>query len=139
MSCIGWRWVYDTLLFLHVLAAFTLVAAVVIYSAAALGAAVPRGVLTVANVCWDAGGLGVLVLGIWLVFDVSAYELWDGWIIAAIVLWMIATELGRRAAQGVDTAVGGAATLSAPAARLHWLRAVATLALLVLMIYKPGA
>ncbi len=126
---------YDTLLFLHVLAAFTLVAAVVIYSAAALGAAVPRGVLTIANVCWDAGGLAVLVLGIWLVFDVSAYELWDGWIIAAIVLWAIATELGRRAAAGVDAA----ATLSASAVRLHWLRAVVTFALLVVMIYKPGA
>jgi hypothetical protein len=131
--------VYEALLFLHVLAAFALVAAIVIYSAVVLGAPATRPVLSVANILWDAGGGLVLVFGVWLVLDLSAYELWDGWIIAAIVLWGIATELGRRARAGVVEGEAGAATISAAAARLHWLRTAATLALLIVMIYKPGA
>ena len=130
---------YDTLLFLHVLAAFTLVAAVVIYSAVVLGAPAARPVVTLANVLWDVGGGLVLLFGVWLVFDVSAYELWDGWIIVALVLYGIATELGRRVRASVDLGDGAVATLGPTTAKLHWLRAVVTFALLVVMIYKPGA
>ena len=36
---------------------------------------------------WNVGGLGVLVFGVWLALEVDGYELWDGWIIAAMVLW----------------------------------------------------
>lgn len=135
------RVVYEALLFLHVLAAFVLVAAVVIYSAVVLGAPAPPRVVTLANVLWDVGSLGVLVLGVWLVLDLSAYELWDGWIIAAIVLWALAAEIGRRTRDAVTLGDGDAsvATVSATAARLHWLRTALTLALLIVMIYKPGA
>jgi hypothetical protein len=42
---------------------------------------------------WDLGGLATLVLGIWLAIYVDGYEVWDGWIIAAIVLWLVATGL----------------------------------------------
>ena len=74
----------------------------------------------------------------------KGYEIWDGWIIAAIILWAIATELGRRAQVGF-TAVpaGGEATsatsLTGQTTLMHWLRSLAVLALLVVMIYKPGA
>jgi len=136
--------VYDWLLFLHVLAAFALVATVVIFSAFAFGAVREPRVLTVANVLWAVGGLGTLVLGIWLAIYVDGYEVWDGWIIAAIVLWAIANELGRRAQAGFIAAPGRRGEEVAPAlprnaALMHWLRSGIVLALLVVMVYKPGA
>ncbi len=116
----------------------------VIFSAFALGAAADSRVLTVGNALWNVGGLGTLIFGIWLALYVDGYEIWDGWIIAAIVLWAIATELGRRAQVGYASAagsgVGGAASAEVrQAALMHWLRSLAVLALLVVMIYKPGA
>jgi hypothetical protein len=135
--------VYDWLLFLHVLSAFALVATVVIFSAFALGAATDSRLLAVANWLWNVGGLGSLVLGIWLAIYLENYEVWDGWIVTAIVLWAIATELGRRAQLGYTPAAGGgdAATTAGapPAALMHWLRSLVILALLVVMVYKPGA
>jgi hypothetical protein len=136
--------VYDALLFLHVLAAFAIVATVVIFSAFAFGLTTDSRVLAVGNVLWAIGGLGTLVFGIWLALYVKGYEIWDGWIIAAIVLWAIATELGRRAQVEYATVTGGAvgaaaATGPGQAALMHWLRSVVVLALLVVMIYKPGA
>ena len=91
---------YDTLLFLHVLAAFALVATVVIFSAFALGASPDARVLTVGNALWTIGGLGTIIFGVWLALYVQGYEIWDGWIITAIVLWAVGTELGRRAQVG---------------------------------------
>jgi hypothetical protein len=74
---------------------------------------------------------------------VNGYEVWDGWIVSAIVLWAIATELGRRAQLGFTASAPGegdsAVALAPRAALMHWLRSVAVLALLVVMIYKPGA
>ena len=67
--------------------------------------------LTVGNVLWTIGGLGTLVFGIWLALYVKGYEIWDGWIITAIVLWAIGTELGRRA-QAAYAAAG--ATVGEP-------------------------
>jgi hypothetical protein len=136
--------VYDWLLFLHVLSAFALAGTVVIFSAFALGAATDSRLLAVANALWNVGGLGTLALGIWLALYLDNYEIWDGWIIAAIVLFAIATELGRRAQLGYAPAAAegetGAATAGAPpAALMHWLRSLVILALPVIMIYKPGA
>ena len=135
---------YDWLLFLHVLMAFFIVGTVVIFSAVALGAPAEPRLLSIANALWAIGGLGTLVLGIWLALYVDGYEIWDGWILGAIVLWAIATELGRRAQVGYGAATaepgeGGAVAGTRQAALLHWLRSVAVLALLVVMIYKPGA
>src|SRR5215211_2616595 len=133
------------------LAAFAVVATVVIFSALALRLTTDSRLLAVGNVLWAIGGLGTLVFGIWLALYVEGYELWDGWIIAAIVLWAIATELGRRAQLGYAATTGAAATptgdataaTSAAEARQavvwHWLRSLIVLALLVVMIYKPGA
>jgi hypothetical protein len=125
--------VYDTLLFFHLLAAFLLAVTVVTYTAVALGAAAPGRTLFVADRCWDVGGLGTLVLGIWLALDVDQYEIWDGWILGAIGLWVVATGLGVRARIGADDVSAERAPL------MHWLRTVAIVGLLVLMIWKPGA
>ncbi len=38
----------------------------------------------------------MLVFGIWLAIDVDGYEVWDGWVIAALVLWFVMGALGSR-------------------------------------------
>jgi hypothetical protein len=125
--------VYDTLLFFHLLAAVLLFVTVVTYTAVALGAPATGRTLFVADRCWDVGGLGTLVLGIWLALNLDQYEIWDGWILGAIVLWMVATGLGVRARIGADDVSAERAPL------MHWLRVVAIVGLLVLMVWKPGA
>ncbi len=117
--------VTDALLFLHVLAAFLLMATAVMLSGVALGTPAPARTVTVANVLWDVGGLGTLVLGIYLAIDIDEYEIFDAWIIGAIVLWAILYELGRRA--------------RAELLPWHWLRTAVVVLLLVDMIWKPGA
>jgi hypothetical protein len=132
--------VYDWLLFFHLLAAFLLFVTAVTYSAVALGA-VPGGrTLFVADRCWDVGGLGTLILGVWLALYLDQYEIWDGWILGAIVLWAVATGLGetvRKRVQASETA--GATMYERRAMLMHWLRTLAVVGLLVLMIWKPGA
>jgi len=123
--------VYDWLLFLHVFAAFLLAITAVTYSAVALGAPANGRTLFVADRCWDVGGLGTLILGVWLALYLDQYEIWDGWIIGAIALWLAATGLG----DSVRRRVGD----EQRAALLHWLRTLAVIGLLVLMIWKPGA
>ena len=129
---LGFAPVTDALLFLHVLAAFLLMATVVMLSGVALGTAAPARTVSLANIFWDVGGLATLVFGVWLALDIDGYGLFDFWIIAAIVLWAIATELGRRARGAVDDAPGRFA-------QWHWLRTVVVLLLLADMIFKPGA
>ncbi|HEY7454011.1 MAG TPA: hypothetical protein VH683_05555 [Thermoleophilaceae bacterium] len=124
---------YDWLLFLHLLSAFLLGVTVVVYSAVAFGAATSGRTMFMADRCWDVGGLGTLVLGIWLALHLDQYDFFDGWILGAILLWMIATGLGqsviRRRAAGETAAIN----------TMHWLRTLAIIGLLVLMIWKPGA
>jgi hypothetical protein len=125
--------VYDWLLFFHVIAAFLLAVTVVMYSVLAVGETLGARGVFIADRCWDVGGLGTLILGVWLALYLDQYEIWDGWIIGAIVLWLVATGLGdtvrRRLADGETAAV----------TTMHWLRTLAVLGLLVLMIWKPGA
>ncbi|HLM09002.1 MAG TPA: hypothetical protein VK307_04785 [Thermoleophilaceae bacterium] len=124
---------YDWLLFFHLLAAFMLAVTVVIYSAVAIGVTAPGRTLFVADRCWDVGGVGTLILGIWLALHLDEYGFFDGWILGAIALWFVATGLGqtiqRRMAAGETAAV----------ATMHWLRTLVIIGLLVLMIWKPGA
>lgn len=124
---------YNTLLFLHLLAAFMLAVTVITYTAVALGATTSGRTLFVADRCWDVGGLGTLVLGIWLALHLDQYDFWDGWILGAIALWFVATGLGQSVQRRV------AAEPGANIAVMNWLRALTVLGLLVLMIWKPGA
>jgi hypothetical protein len=130
----------DTLLFLHLLGAFTLVAGLVIYSAFVLGAPVNGPTRIVGEILWGVGGLGTLVLGVWLALDIDGYELWDGWIIASIVLWLLATGAGSQVSRSVEPR-GDDSAIALPAAVVtaHWVRTALVIALLVVMIYKPGA
>jgi hypothetical protein len=132
--------VYDWLLFFHLLAAFLLAVTAVTYSAVAFGALADRRTLFVADRCWDVGGLGTLILGVWLALYLDQYEIWDGWIIGAIVLWVVATGLGDTVRRRVGASEpGGAVVSERQVALMHWLRTLAVVGLLVLMIWKPGA
>ena len=126
---------YDWLLFFHLLAAFVLAVTVVTYSALAFGALTGGRTLFVADRCWDVGGLGTLVLGVWLALYLDEYEIWDGWIIGAIVLWLVSTGLG----ESVRKRLADADSVDSRVATMHWLRTLAVIGLLVLMVWKPGA
>jgi hypothetical protein len=125
--------VYDWLLFLHLIAAFLLAVTIVMYSAVALGATTSSRMLFVADRCWDVGGLGTLIFGIWLALNLEQYDFFDGWILLALFLWFVATGLG----QSVQRRIGGDDIRSVIA--LHWIRTIVVIGLLVTMIWKPGA
>jgi thiosulfate reductase cytochrome b subunit len=123
----------DTLLFFHLIAAFLLAVTIVMYSAVALGATTSPRILFVADRCWDVGGLGTLIFGIWLALNLDQYDFFDGWILLALLLWFVATGLG----QTIQRRVGGDDIRSVIA--LHWIRTIVVIGLLVTMIWKPGA
>ena len=131
---------YDWLLFLHVLSAMIVFVTVAVFSAFAFGATNDGRVLTIGNVAWNVSGAGLLIFGVWLALYVDGYSLLDGWILGALILFAITTELGRRAQVGY-AATEGSTTVAASgnAAMWHWLRTIVILAILFLMIYKPGA
>ena len=68
----------------------------VIYSSFVLGSPVNRQTRLIGEILWGLGGLGTLALGIWLALYLDEYGIWDGWIIAAIVLWLAATGVDSR-------------------------------------------
>ena len=123
----------DTLLFLHLIAAFLLAVTIAMYSAVALGATTSPRILFVADRCWDVGGLGTLIFGIWLALNLDQYDFFDGWILLALLLWFVATGLG----QTIQRRIGGDDIRSVIA--LHWIRTIVVIGLLVTMIWKPGA
>lgn len=128
---------YEWLLFLHLLAAFALVAGVAAYGVIVLSGAeaARRALAPPAVVLWTVGGLGVIVFGIWLALEVDGYEVWDGWILIAIVLWLVASAAGGRLGRALreGTPAGGTPRV------LVGVMMLATLALLLDMIFKPGA
>jgi uncharacterized membrane protein len=156
---------YDWILFLHVLSSFALVAAVVVYSfliAGSRNVSVPSDAVRVFRVSRMAGALsgigsvGVLVLGIWLAIDVDGYELWDGWILAALVLWVVFGAVGNRTEKAYRVARDRARALVAEGRdepspelnalirtptglTLHLVSVGLVLLFLVDMIFKPGA
>jgi hypothetical protein len=134
---------YDWLLFFHLIAAFLLGVTVVIYSAVAFGAAAPGRTLFVADRCWDVGGLGTLIFGIWLALNLDQYDFFDGWILGALALWFVATGLGQGIQRQTAAGEGGAGESPAgtmtQVAVMHWIRTIVIIGLLVLMIWKPGA
>src|SRR6476661_3709355 len=97
---------YSTLLFLHVTSAFTMVTAAGLFLAIALAQRSERHSATalrlapVAGILFPVGGLLAIVFGVWLALHDSQYSLGDGWIIAAIVLWVIGSAIGGRIASG---------------------------------------
>ena len=154
----------DWILSFHVLSAFALVGAEVIFwimivslwgtDSTSRVASLMR-VSRVGTVLVAAGSLGTIIFGVWLAISLDAYKLWDGWVLAAIVLWAIATELGRRggatygeagmeaqrlASAGTETSPKVAETFGASRAfQLHTVSSLLILLILIDMIWKPGA
>ncbi len=124
---------YEWLLFLHLIGAFAAVGSAVVFSVLLLGADRVAGAqLTfLARRLWDVGGLLTLVFGIWLALD--DYSIGDGWILLALLLWAIAAGAGIRLGMAMED--GGGERVRP----LYAVMTIAVLALLVVMIYKPGA
>jgi uncharacterized membrane protein len=150
---------------LHVLSAFAFVAGVVLFwvlIVAVRKTDTPEGttrmepIVKVGNASIGIGAGGTIIFGIWLAFSVGGYDIWDGWIIAAIVLWLATGAVGQRTGQAYLQGMNKARELhkagqTGPNADLLALNrtqngvvlhTVATLLLLLLlidMIWKPGA
>ena len=155
----------DWLLALHVLAAFAYVAGVVLFWI--LIVAVRRidtpeetirmgPIVNVGNAAVGIGAGGTILLGIWLAFALDGYAIWDGWIIAALILWAIAAAFGQRTGVAYMQGMTKAKELDAAGQRganmellalnrtsngvlMHALTSVVVLLILLDMIFKPGA
>jgi hypothetical protein len=139
---------YELLLFLHVLAAFALVAALVVFwtmtvvglAGAAGGDVLAAALGRPANILVTVGAIFTLVFGVWLAIYVDGYELWDGWILASLILWAVGGGTGDRAGRKLaDPAAFADPALRRQGVLLQSVSTAAFLAVLVLMIFKPGA
>jgi len=154
---------YQWLVFLHVTGAF-LVLGGAVFAGILLHFAMRRDwpsevVVLYGLVRYAAAAIGVgmfvtLGLGLWLVEDVD-YSWGDAWIVLALILWAVAGALGgqggKRERETRELAERLAAEGDAPSPELRarmrdpvtlalsWGSGVAVLAILVLMIWKPGA
>ena len=155
----------DWIFSLHLLMAATLVGSLVmswIVVVSLLSAHTPDATLNlgrvgmVGTVTTAVGLVGAIAFGIWLAILRDAFQVWDGWVIAAIVLWCIAAVALWRSfveyAKPVEKARALiAAGETAPSAELTalnrtstglLLRALASTAIVLIvvdMIWKPGA
>ena len=131
---------YDTLLFLHLLGAAIAFITLVAFSAFAFGLAPDRGSFALADWAWNVSGALLIVFGVWLALYVDGYSLLDGWILGALVLFAAASFFGARARTPVIAALeGGAGAAATQVTSWHWLRTASVVAILVLMVWKPGA
>jgi uncharacterized membrane protein len=155
----------DWMLALHVLAAFAYVAGIVLFwvlIVAVRKTDTPEGtirmepVVKVGNASVGIGAVGTIVLGIWLAFRLDSYAIWDGWIVAAIVLWAVSMPIGQRTGAEYTKGMTKAKELEAagqtgPSSELlalnrtsagvvlHFLASAVLLLILHDMIFKPGA
>lgn len=155
----------DWIFALHLLMAATLVGSLVmswivvvaLRSAETAGATLGlHRVSMVATAALTVGLVGATAFGIWLAILRVEFQVWDGWVIAAIVLWALATIAVQRAGVEYGKPVEKARALVAtgqtgPNGELRALnrtttglvlRLLASLAIVLIvvdMIYKPGA
>jgi hypothetical protein len=151
----------DWILALHELSAFALVGSMVLFWILVVASRSLTDVdqrITIGRI-GDVGGriigvgfVGTIVFGLWLSFSKDDYAPWDGWIVAAIILWVIAGSTGGRAGAEYQKVLEHAKELksSGRAAQPGEFRSssgevmlaissLATLLLLIDMIWKPGA
>jgi uncharacterized membrane protein len=154
---------YQWLLFFHVTGAFFLIGGIVIAGILNLAAIVKNrppsevatlyGLIRFAVPLIGAGLLLTLAIGLWLVHN-AGYGYGQTWIVAAIVLWVVASALGnvdgkyqrqtgelaqRLAAEGDAASPELRARLRNPRAlAISYASGLMAFAVLGLMIWKPG-
>ena len=155
----------DWVLALHLLSAFALVAAMIVFWVGIVvirRTDLPEQVVAagrlfpVAMVAVTVGSLGTIIFGIWLAISLDGVAVWSGWVIAAIILWAVGTETGRRGGTYFSAATDRATESvavgnTAPDVELaelgrtphglmlHAVSSLVILLILVDMIWKPGA
>ena len=154
---------YHWLVVFHIAGAFLLLGGAVVagvFNIAAIRRERPSevalllGLTRWAVVAISAGLLLTIAFGLWLVHD-AGYGYGDAWIVSSLVLWVLSGFLGSRGGrmqhETRTLAERLAAESDAPSqelrARLHdrvalalsWSSGLAALAILALMIWKPGA
>jgi hypothetical protein len=155
----------DWLLAFHLLSAFAFAGALVLFwilvvSARKIDTPGPTIALApvgkVGNVVVGVGSLGTIVFGVWLAISDDRWQVWDGWVIAAIVLWAIGAGIGARAGKEYEQGLHRARELQAagqdgPDGELlalnrtsrgllfHTISSIALVLILIDMIWKPGA
>jgi H+/gluconate symporter-like permease len=155
----------EWILALHVLSAFAYIAALVLFwvlVVAVRRADTPEETIRmtplamIGNAAVAVGAGGTLIFGIWLALSYGDYDIWDPWIIAALVLWAVAGALGQRTGAVYMAGATKARELadagqSGPSAELlalnrssqgvifHAASSVVVLLILIVMIWKPGA
>jgi uncharacterized membrane protein len=156
---------YDWLLFFHVSGAFLLVGGTVVAGFLTIAAlryerpseiAALLGLIRISLPFIYAGAALTLVFGLWLVHEAGqGYSYGDAWVIAAIVLWVVANALGgiggrrqeevrqlaQRLAAEHDEASDQLRTrlFDRAGLALSLGSGVAVFAVLALMIWKPGS
>jgi hypothetical protein len=157
--------VHDWLLFLHVLAAFFLVGAEVLFTflilwlwRTDLPADIARvsGLSKIGSALVGIGAGGTLLFGVILAFEADSYAIWDVWIIVALVLWVAFGAVGRKVGVAYDAAGArarqllsegrtepnaelGAMFRSPQAFNLHLVSLGIVVLFLLDMIFKPWA
>jgi uncharacterized membrane protein len=156
---------YDWLLFFHVTGAFLLVGGTFVAGVLTLAAirrerpseiAALLGLIRISLPFIYAGVALSLVFGLWLVHEAGqGYSYTDAWVIAALVLWVLANALGgaggRRQEEArrlaVELAEHGDTATAEQRARLvdpvgialSLASGLAVFAILALMFWKPGS
>jgi uncharacterized membrane protein len=154
---------YDWLLFLHMTGAFLVIGGAVmagVFNFSALRSERPSEVVLFfrfARLAVAAIGVGMVLtlgFGLWLVHDVG-YGWGETWIVLALVLWVLSNALGgiggnrekrvrefaeRLTAEGDVPSPELSARLRDPVwLGVSWGSGVVVIAILALMIWKPGA
>lgn len=156
---------YDWLLFLHVTGAFLLIGGTVVAGLLTIAAlrrerpseiAALLGLIRISLPFIYAGVALTLVFGLWLVHEAGqGYSYTSAWVIAAIVLWVIASALGGAGGRRQEEVRRLALQLSAEndtasaelrarlvdpvGLALSFASGLAVFAVLALMIWKPGS
>jgi hypothetical protein len=155
----------DWIFALHLLMAATLVGSLVmswIVVVASLSAHTPAATLSlhrvgmVGTATTVVGLVGVIGFGIWLARLRDEFQLWDGWVMTAIFLWLVATiallrsfaEYGKPVAKARALAASGqtgpyseltALNRTRTGLALRALGSAAVVLIVIDMIWKPGA
>ena len=149
----------------HVLSAFALVAGSILFWV--LVVAVRRidtpgdtlrlgPVARVGNAAIGIGMGGTILFGVYLAFALDGYAIWDGWVLAALLLWLLGAAFGRQVGAAYVEGPKKALELqdagqTGPNAELlalnrtsrgvlfHALTSVVLVLIIIDMIWKPGA